>query len=650
LENQAKFNKVKTQLASISNQLTQLQASVNQLSVQLQLVDLNIQNQINGMASNEYITNIRAAMDSTTPDGLLYFPRTAYLISTGQSAIDTTTLQSQANYFYNKYLYGSGSLDMKNQIDQIYRLICPINQMNSGVLLTFTQQQILKNFATHSQIAQVGNALEVYCLLENYYIQMVNAQFQAMTILANLYNKEDPSFETFKFYVRDEFSAQIREENETFMNIAAFLLINICDFRTSTRFAYDMQYSDYGLAPDKYAGNAMARAQFLCNMLDCALDQPFCVVGGTVITCQNYTNGVDPIVNSISMTIGNKSMPNEANTSFIGCPSQFPYPYWKVINEPEVATSFPDNKYNIYRFENTDTNLTGNVPVYINNNYWERSGTKQIGGTVQVKYYNPKFPNAAPTTSPSKTNFFPFGYYTASWMWGYPWLKINKNNWQRPVGNVCSDFLTKAQYNKSGVPETFDGQQVPYYVYVQDYPKQGDGGVVMDNGTPANNAMYLTAPGCTNFGFKGGFKVDVLNQNEAVDYWYTQFYSYGGAPISGGVQIYANATMSSYGGSTNMSQFNKFNFRFKGGTGWNTDSHGSFTNKADIFQVDLPTLGTSSTSSVVIKTITHEITYPVSFSFELYNYALTGQTTVSNNFQCSYNAMVVYTGNYDTWN
>jgi hypothetical protein len=643
------YAEVESQIAGIANQVTQLQTSINELSAEMQIVDLQLQNFINNMATAPYLINIDEAMDSLSPDGLLYFARMGHLIQTGQSTMDTNVLKQEADVFYQKYLYGSGNLDMKLQIDQLYDLICPATSLNQGVLFTFTEQCILENWSSKPSFSNPENVLKVYCLLENYFMQILNSQFEALLVISNIANKQDHSFNTFKTYYQGDFTNKIKAELDNFMQATNYLLINMVDFRTTDRYDNETtQYRDYGLAPDPNLVSAAARSEFLYNIINQALGHNPSTTGGCIIVGTNYGNESSGSLNNLTVNIGGLNVTNDANKTSIASQSQFPYASWAGYS-PSIVS--PDNHYNIYRYSciNQISN-NSNIDIKVLNPFWFSNKPTQIGVTVTPLYYNPQYPDKAPSTIRTTTNCVQFAYFSASWFWGTQMLTMSDRVLQR------ADLFSPYFYVNVDVQQQ---QNVPCVVVYDDHDGGNSYFLDKDN-TYYQGYFHRGGLGLSTFGYNGNIPTDCWTTGGWEQYSFMDCFraniTISPTMVSGGaIKIFTNAHVTANLSGGYADELANLCLVYQIGTKMNTNVDNFLSNSADLVNVLSEYMGTQYANTV--QTSSNSINsgaYNFVFSWD-YNYKDDAQydkhasTTRALDFEFTPNTQVVYTGNYHPW-
>jgi hypothetical protein len=441
---EAEFAQINNTLSQIQQQITVLQSDVSQLSNQLNITTNELSNLDITIVLNQYIVDIQNAMDSTTITGLQYFPRRAAQFKAGQITLsqfqtDTANLRLFA---YSVY-HNSDNMDVTDWAKQLNMLLFPDDA--TAALMPLANLIIQK--MTNANLTDSVSVLNAYILLESYFLQVVNAQFQCATLYTNadiFYNPADTAAPTAWF--TDTFTTYITKEVKSYLTVVDYLMVNLDDYRSQQRFVSDMQYANAGLAPDNITFHSLARSRFVAKLLFGAVGLNSPVVNGHIILPATYA------------TIGNAAISVNVNNTILDTtptqiPGQIPYALW-VDGNPAIC--HPDNKWNVYTFgtlgKSDGTWATTSQPFQV-----VASGTQDpwvhfvpSQGTITPKYYNPQFPNQ---TSPTKTSecTVEFAYFSASWKWGFLQLTNTQltDNWVKSNKPVKDQFFDFSTYNSS---------------------------------------------------------------------------------------------------------------------------------------------------------------------------------------------------------
>jgi len=442
------FNNTNNALTQINSQISVLQKSITNLTTDLKLATNALENYMTATAILGYITNIKECFsDVSSTQSLMYFSSEgmkyqANQLPAGQIQLDSTyaTEFPQGIFPYG----GGGPRDAYNNINQLNSLLIPTPGLELGNALdTYTSEII--TLATPLKVSDSATMMKVYRLLENYFLQVVNYQFQAVACYMNAANMVDTNGYNANLYYTGGFRQDIIQEINSFLVNVDRLVINVSDYRDTTRFKNDMQYALAGLAPDINNINVLARAQFISCMLYDALGLPYPVVSGYMITPGRYNSAGTLNAPSVAVTIGSVPIPMDTVPKQIT--SQIPYTYW--AGSPPACE--PDTNWNIYRFgtlgkyygtfPTTSQTVTVGAPPWVN--------YTAITGSVTPLYYNPQNPNQHSNTS-SSTYTFEFAYFSANWQWGYLQLTNSPTGWFKTTDNLpMAGYFDLTSFNSS---------------------------------------------------------------------------------------------------------------------------------------------------------------------------------------------------------
>ncbi len=433
------YDNLKNGINSLQSQITALGNQITQLGVQLSLDISKVTAYMDQLTLNPYIVYLKQALDSTAADGLIYFPKTAATYKSKGYAPNSPlvdTLQAQAvRYAQQVHPWDEDPTivyNMKNIVEQINLLMVPSGSQNDGSVMNYTNEII--NACQGKGYSDAASVHNLYMLLECYFLSLVNYQFQATNIYSNACSLVDSTGTDAKNWYTETFSTMIQQEVDVYLHAVNYLMVNIYDYRTQSQFLHDLNYSNAGLSENSTILPAMARAQFVANLLYTALGKPCPVLAGSIITPNKYSNGSGNYINTVSLIAASPNDPPRtynvnADNTFgpDGIPSQIPYTYW-VSGSPTVCN--PDNHWNVYNFgklgvPDSNWHLQPNQAIGVqisdngNQNPWPHSIQSQ--GSVHVNWYNPADPSQ---TSPNQTSTCTmlYGYFCGSWGWGFPYV------------------------------------------------------------------------------------------------------------------------------------------------------------------------------------------------------------------------------------
>ncbi|MCX6277313.1 MAG: hypothetical protein NT004_04350 [Bacteroidetes bacterium] len=441
------FAKIDDELDNISSQIASLTTQVNQYGNAI-LGELNLMTTLlsneNIKPSLEDINNFWMDFPGSWSNFMAFQNASAAYERNPQNPDSIATMQqAQSNVKTWATLQNSKTIwtDLAN-ISGLINL-----SGNIGILSQFSSTLCAK---AKGSIIDSAMAMNYYMILEGYFLNLLNYQSNAETMIMNIDNVLDTTGATATNDYNTKFAPKIQSEVSAFLYAVDYLVANISDYRTTDRFNSDMNYRNTGLAPDNVFINALARSQFVANMIYEGLGLPFPVMCGYVLTPLNYTNGNSPIVNDISINFSNYGNMVTKTTTATRYTSQIPYTYWTSGNPAKCGA---DNTWNVYRIGNVGTSdgvtwHTGKIQATIsdnNNFYTPWAHTAPIQGFVQTYFYNPANPSEANTsTSATATNTFQFGWFSANWQWGYLFMSdFNQAGWQH------TDNFAVYQYNSN---------------------------------------------------------------------------------------------------------------------------------------------------------------------------------------------------------
>lgn len=442
------FQSVNNDLITIGDQISALTQQIKALAAQLKIEDDEILNQMNILAAYGNVNYILTAWEGGNPFmNLMDFSNAASNFEnnpTDPNNISNMNLaKASDSAFVAQCLNPSSTYYMVSCIDFLHDLLTGPTRPLRTIVTT-----IIDNFnAGNVQINDGSQALAAYGLLESYFLSYITYQTQALTINLNALKYHDSTGQASKDYLEGKYQPRISEEITEFLRCVDILYKNLNDYRLSVggqvyqldRFNHDMNYLNYGIAPDDIWINVLARAQFVSNLILDGLGSPYPVMCGYILTPWNYTNGNSPIVNQLTLNFdnGHPSTVLKATSDS----SRIPYTYWTLGND--VATCTPDNVWYTYRLGDitkADPGWPSNQEIGItiedNGYYTPWAHSVPINGSVKTMFYNPRNPSE---TSPSYSNTcnMQFGYFSLTWPWGYMYLAdFQHSNWHSDLVSI----------------------------------------------------------------------------------------------------------------------------------------------------------------------------------------------------------------------
>ncbi|MEI6175029.1 MAG: hypothetical protein WCR01_14880 [Bacteroidota bacterium] len=315
IHTEKRFDQIDDGIKEIEGQISQLQQQMAALAAQLSVDVSELEQFMTGGVISGYITNINGVMDSTTHNGFGYFPMEGRKYQAGQITqqqmnIDTGYARTFANNVFNK----ASGYDVCTWSEQLNAQICPnVGGSQTNALTTYANLLLQK--VTPLGLNDSASMMKAYLLLENYFLQIVNYQFQCVTVWSNACNFYDTSGYQANLYYTGTFQKNIKQEIDAYFSAVGYLAINLNDYRSTANALADLQYVQTGLKPDNLFIHILARAQFLANLYYDALGLNYPVMCGTVITPKNYAIEHGSVVDSITFSIAGKNLSSTATNT-----------------------------------------------------------------------------------------------------------------------------------------------------------------------------------------------------------------------------------------------------------------------------------------------------------------------------------------------
>ena len=444
-ESQAEFNDIMNGLNAITQQIIALQSQITTLGKDLSLDVSELANLMSSTAINQYLTDIQGVMEVNNHNGLPFYAQQAALIKANQSTMTWHKLDSLGNSFANN-IYNVNGHDVCGDVRQLHSLICPPAGAGSGNALKSYANVIIQKCNGRAALSET-DVMNSYLLLESYFLQIINYQYQAATVWSNACNRIDTTGYQANLWYSGTFTTIIQDEMAQFITTVDYLSVNLVDYRTTGNMRADLSWALVGLAPDNYYSSMLARSRFLYCLLNSALGLQASVLNGVIITPAMYNNEMNNIaVPNLEITVGGYHI-DGVTDQFGGweITSQFPYTWW-TIGDP--ATSHPDNKWNLYNYASDKNSLTypsTALPISVvdnGNQDYPWTHLSPITGSVTCLYYNPEMPSQTSATS-TATCWMQFGFFSARWNWGYPFITMTNPYSHRPP---VFDFFREIKY------------------------------------------------------------------------------------------------------------------------------------------------------------------------------------------------------------
>ena len=427
-EKQHKFQEIDDQFNELDRQLVNLSGQINNMNTVLNIATTQIANLITSGELNTQVTNIKSKWEAGgSINGFMWYSDVAAKWEKDSTnTVNITQMNSAAanvSYYTGKVFYSATDPGgMINVINAMNEVICPtVITPDSTNALYWCANLIVQEVTAKTQITTEAQAMAAYCGLEAYFLQVLNYQAKAAIMYTNVCNVVDSTgaLGYAKAFWDDIYVPAIKEETRVFLQAADYLVLNLNDYRTHERFAHEMGYFNYGLAPDIIWRNALARAQFVANEIYDGLGLDYPVMCGTIITPKNYN--INQAVNQITLTF-KVARPATITLTANAKESQIPYTYWTDGNP---ATINSDNHWNVYKMGTMGQPdpwwTSGSVTINGTGFDYPWKHTWEMTGNVNVWWFNPMNPLDS-TATPTSTNTMQFAYFSANWGWGYFYL------------------------------------------------------------------------------------------------------------------------------------------------------------------------------------------------------------------------------------
>jgi hypothetical protein len=433
------FQQVNQGLNELINQVSILSSTITSMGEHLNIQIDNLTAYISSGDLNTQIGYVKTAMGSSTEDEFMYYSNTAAAWEADSlnpaRIAQMNTLKAYAPTYANSVYHNVSSNSMANIIQAMNEDLCPTLGTGNNALKAYTKTVVS---LTNGKINDSTDAMNAYLLVESYFLTVINYQLQAATIMENACNLVDSTgilgYDTV--FWNHSVVPQLSEEVNVFLSTVDYLVANIGEYRNQTRFQYDMQYADAGLAPDNLFTHVLARSQFIANLLYDALGLPYPVMCGHILTPSKYPS--DP-TQVLFVSIGSQST-SAAPTQVL---SQLPYTYWNN------TTCHPDQTWNAYRYgvmgQYDQQWPTGKQSLVLSSAGGQTPWVHfvPITGSVTPLFYNPKNPSQTSLTQTAECTI-EFAYFSACWQWGYLLLSNSSTEfgWKKTSDGGAFDFET----------------------------------------------------------------------------------------------------------------------------------------------------------------------------------------------------------------
>ncbi|MEI6682610.1 MAG: hypothetical protein WCO44_08280 [Bacteroidota bacterium] len=301
-----------------------------------------------------------------------------------------------------------GSKSMLSTIQEMHDALIPTLPGTTTNALKAYATQLIDNLslAHTTKVLDTQDALNLYCLLETYFITIMNYEYQAATVYSNAckvvdstgVNRSDSIFKV-------QFGNQVVDQIKVFLKVVDYMVVNVAEYRDAARFQRDMRTEDMGIASDTVFGPALGRAQLVANLLCASVGKPYPVMNAVITTPRYYGNGAGPVTLSFAG--------RTATTNAVNWTSQLPCTRWTD------STCTSSNEWTINRLGTPGIadppGLSGYLPVSIQNAWWNPWTTPS--GHVQVYYYSPQNPTDKSVVQDS-VHSVGLAFVACNWPWG----------------------------------------------------------------------------------------------------------------------------------------------------------------------------------------------------------------------------------------
>jgi len=571
---QHQFQTVNNAYNKLVGQIQTLQSSINNMGSVLGIDVTQCLNMITSGGLNTQIANINSLWDAGSSNySFMWYSEIASNWESDPNnsgyVVQMDTAQNDVDSFCsNVRKNGNISGGMINCINQINVAICPTDGIGTNALGAFAKL-IIQEASSKGQITTSTQAMAAYVGLESYFLTALNYQTRAAIIYTNACNEQDPTgvmgYDTT--FWNQTYIPAITPEVTVFLNAVNYLYINLADYRTTSRFQSDMAYENTGLAPDLIWKDALARAQFVANMIYDGLGLSYPVMCGTIVTPWNYTNGNSSIVNQLTLQFNAgqaKTVTLNANT----LPSQLPYTYWTQGNPAIIASDYNWNIYQMGTLGVGDPGWnTGTIQIADGGSTespWRH--VSPIKGNVSVMFYNPQNPLDS-SSSYSSTYCMQFGYFMANWQWGYMYCSDFQGNWWShqlfylySYNHTMSAYISLPTTPFTGTTDNGGN----YYPHTDTYSYPNNSlGTMLLGGNLVNTDYYYMAGDLINTNVKAVSDPASLTNNELQAWSY--YNAYYDMACSGGNNLWVDIGVGinkygsdqyGYGYNSNGSQIN----------------------------------------------------------------------------------------------
>jgi hypothetical protein len=445
IHTEKEFKEIDQNLREIQNQLNTLESMITGLGQQINLQTQQLENFFSGQEIIAAMVPLTEALDSSGNADFGYYPVIARRSSEDSATWHAAMVANSSHLptYANTQITppGGGLPVMQTFIGTISTMISsPPASGYDGCLHTYNKMLINLVHSQYPNGMDSSTAMKAYQMLENYFLWMVGGQFQAENILINCSNVVD-SLNTQHLALSQwtAFQPLITPEIALFLKEVDFFVLNLDEYRSLSRWNYDVQYADVGLAPDNLFINVLARAQFLANSLYNGLGFAYPVVCGKIVVPYNYTVSSGATVPTTSISLNSTK---QLSSTAVNMTSWFPNTVWPTVSD----ISFCDYSFNwsVFTFgvlgqPDGGWSASNSLSMVFTDSYTPWAHSSSTGGSVSTKFHNPQDLNDV-SSSYDTVHCMQFGYFSADWKWGYMLLRYGNTNWHE-CGAWCSEQI-----------------------------------------------------------------------------------------------------------------------------------------------------------------------------------------------------------------
>jgi hypothetical protein len=398
------MNQINSEINLLHVQDSLISAGITELVEQLNYSTAQIMNQINNAAAMQYISDIKMRFGNQDHNGLRYYSLAGANYENNKPGYDSVfmsgVLQQELTGFINTNVL---TPVIDNDFNGLNLLICPVIPMDTSCLFTFAKLLVSQSAMSVKDTSEFADfTMYNYLLLESYFFSLLNYQYEAATIKINVLKQADTL--QMQAYVQNTMIPAFKEEADMFLQAASYLLVNIADYRSLSRWKKDAAFSGLSMAPNTDMYNAMARAQFRVAELYQTLDLTDQPVFGSIIVPRNFCSSPPLVQIGTSGSLG----PNSAVQSFRGI---IPYTLWSGS-----GTALYDNNWDVYHYNLPAGSGTGMRLVQVNPT-WPHISQGPGYGYITPLWYNPANPDETSSTQ-TDSCIIQFASFCLSWQWG----------------------------------------------------------------------------------------------------------------------------------------------------------------------------------------------------------------------------------------